>query len=615
MKKSSLILASVSFALAATPSLAQALAEEQAIVLDEITVSANRTPTEAAKTGSTVLVVTSEELEREGDTFVQDYLARLPGITVSQNGPAGTASTLRIRGLGNKYLQVRIDGINISDPTGTQVAARLTDLLTADIERIEVLKGSQSALYGGQAVGGVIDIRTKRAKAGEVNHRASVEGGSYGTFNGAYGISAGFDRGQISLNAQHLRSDGFSALDENENPGADDDGYRNTTLSGRADYDLTDALAVYSAVRYYNARNEYDGFGAPSAQNHEDSEYRAGLVGTKLSLIDDRFISDLSFQISRIDREIHSDNPGTYRGDRQAVEYLGSYELNDTVSVVFGGDWANEEVDLSSGLNEDTQIWGGFAQLNLDLFDRLALTGSVRRDDHSQFGEQWTWRSSAAFEVDAATTLRSSIGTGFRAPSNYELYHPTYGNAQLEPETSLSFDVGVDRVWFDGRLLTSATYFYIQREDLIDYSFATSGYVQVDGTSKNQGVELSAEYAVNERLALSTAYTYTDSEDPDGARLVRVPLHDLSLGLVYQPNDNWTVSMNGNYVADTIDSQWPGTTELDDYFLLNGKVSYAFDEGPELYLRAENILDQEYQTANGYGTAGFSVYAGVKAQF
>ncbi|WP_102868182.1 TonB-dependent receptor plug domain-containing protein [Pseudovibrio exalbescens] len=617
MTKRTVLLAGVSLALLGGSALAQSQETFGTIELDEIIVSANRAPSEAAKTGSTVLVATAEDLEQAGDIELQDYLARLPGITVSQNGPPGTQSNLRIRGLGLAYIQVRIDGIDISDPTGTQVATNFSNLLVDDIERIEILKGSQSALYGSQAIAGVIDITTKRAAAGEVTQSAHLEGGSYATLNGSYGIAAGFERGEFSLNAQHFKSNGFSAFDEDEYPGAEADGYRNTTLSGRGSFLLTDQVELYSALRYYDTSVEYDNdySGGANAPVSTDTILFGGRTGAKVAWWDDRVSSDISLQGMQTERKYYTDDVFQFyfKGKRFSIESINTAEITSSLDITVGTNYNKEYAEGTYGLDADMHTAGVFGQIDWSATDVLNMSLAGRLDNHSDFGTYETFRLSAAFNPDYQTTIRSSIGTGFRAPSLYELYDPYAGDSTLEPEESLSFDVGVERSWMSERLSTSIGYFYIETENLIINDAGTAyKYVQVPGTSTSQGVETSAQFTVNDYLALTADYTYTWAVNSDDERLARVPRHDVGLGAVIEPTDNWRIALQGNYVADTLANDG---TDLEDYFLLNGNVAYEFDEGPELYVRAENILDQDYQTAKGYGTAGFSVYAGVRAQF
>ncbi|MTI15887.1 TonB-dependent receptor [Rhodobacteraceae bacterium RKSG542] len=611
-KKSSF--AKVLLAGVALPVLALPVSATETIELDTIVVSANRTETDSDKVGSSVTVIDSYELAEEGSLFIQDFLSRAAGISMAATGGPGANTTLRMRGLNQNYIQVRVDGIDMSDTAGTQVSTAFQHLLTNDVERIEILRGSQSALYGGQAIAGVINIETKRAAPGEVEQTAQVEGGSYDTVNVSYGIKAGFERGDIALNAQHYQTSGFSSLDEDEHLIADDDGYKNTTLSGRGSYDLTDTLSVYGAFRYSTSSGEFDDSYGPNANSDDEVDYDlfAARAGVKLDAFDGRLQNDLSYQTTKIDREYRGSNPSTYEGKRHAIEYLGNFAVNDNIDFIFGGDWKREDASNSYGLVTDSAIWGGFGQVAWRATDALTFNLSGRHDQHSEFGGHNTWRFTGAYNLDEATTLRTSVGTGFRAPSNYELYDPYSGNADLQPETSISFDAGIDRKWFDDRLTTSLTYFHIKTTDLIEWSYDTYRYKQLEGDSVNQGVEVSTAWTLNDYLALSASYTYTHTEDPNGKKLARQPEHQIGLGSVYTPTDQWTLALNGVIVNDTIDTDGKA---LDNYFLLNGQVSYELEEGPTLYLRAENILDQDYQTARGYGTAGFSLYAGIRANF
>ncbi|NLH82798.1 MAG: TonB-dependent receptor, partial [Phyllobacteriaceae bacterium] len=220
--------AALAAALLATPCVA--LADDAGSDLGVVVVSANRTPTEEAAIGSSVTVVTRSEIEKSGAVLVQDYLTRLPGLGFSQPGGPGSTLTVDMRGMGASYVLVRIDGIDVSDPTGTRSQAALEHLTLGDVERIEILRGSQSALYGGTAVAGVIDITTRAAAEKGIHHALTVGGGSYGTASGAYTLSAATDAFEGSATIQRYHTDGFSSADEH-NGNTERDGYDQTTAS------------------------------------------------------------------------------------------------------------------------------------------------------------------------------------------------------------------------------------------------------------------------------------------------------------------------------------------------------------------------------------------------
>jgi vitamin B12 transporter len=612
------------------PSLAllatAAPAAAQTIVLPDIIVSANRTPTAAEATGSTVSVVTAAELEADGRPFVLDALADLPGVTVDQSGPPGTFSGFAVRGAPARYVRVLVDGIEVSDPTGTQVAASLSNLLVDDVSRIEVLKGSQSALYGGQAVGGVIDITSPRAEVDGLANYVLLEGGSFDSFRGSYTATGRNERGEFAMTIARLQTDGFSSAEEADgNP--EPDGYETTRVSATGTLYLTDRLSLFGSAFQQAESGGFDGFDpatfAPAdAPNTYDTDSWGLRAGLDLAALGGRLTNRVAVSYYSIDRDSREQSGlFTYSGDRTRAEYLGHYRQSDALSWQLGADWTREESKTSSPFagasptesNDDTGIFG---QALWQPSDPLTLTFALRYDEHSEFGGFPTGRVSAAYAVAADTVLRGSAGTGFRAPSNFELFDPTYGNPDLDPETSQSADLGIEQGFAGGRGTVTATLFWLQIDDLIDFDLVTSGYIQTDGTADSRGLELSAAYDLTPRLTLGGAYTYTDARDAFGDARLRIPRHDLFVQLAGDITERASFDIGVRYAADLPDEPFASSAAFEpSYTVVNARVAYAVTEDAELYLRAENLTDAQYQTVEGYATADQSFYFGLTGRF
>ncbi len=593
--------------LLATPALAQQ-------ALEEIVISATRTPAEINKVGSTVEVIERDELEKQQQTFLKDYLERLPGVTFGQNGPPGSVPAIQMRGALGQYVKVLIDGMDVSDVAAPQAAASFEHLTVGDIERIEVLKGPQSTLYGSEAVGGVIAITTRGPERG-LSVSANAEGGSYETKRGSATVAYGGERGDISVTAQGIDTAGFSAADEDAgNP--ERDGYENVTFSGRAQYKVSDNLRLFFAARSTEANVDLDAFsfitGLPIDAIGERSTFDLKAVrgGAELTLFDGRFVNTVSAQRTIIDRENFGLFPATFQSERTKYEYQGVARFSSAISLVVGADRdETSAVTSSSGGAADTN--GIFAQALVEPVENLNLTAGVRRDDHSAFGTFDTWRVTGAYFIpETGTKFRASYGTAFRAPSLFELFDPTFGNTGLDPEESAGWDAGIDQTFANGDYRFSATYFALDIDNLIVFTFP-AGYANVTDRTERRGVELSARAQFTPWLAASAAYTYTNAEDATGARIIRVPRHVVSLGLDIEPIEKLSVSTTMHIVRDTVDVQFPNVVALDDYVLWNAKVSYDITDRLQAYVRGVNLLNQEYQTINGFGTSDLAVYAGL----
>ncbi len=582
-------------------------------VLEDIVITANRTPVEINKVGATVEVIDREELQKQSQSFLKDYLDRLPGVTVTQNGPPGSVSNIQIRGALGQYVKVLIDGIDLTDLAAPQAVTSFEHLLVGDIERIEVLKGAQSTLYGSEAIGGVISITTRRAARGTAV-RAHVEGGTYDTQLGAATVSYGTDRGDISFTAQGVRSDGFSAAEENTG-NTERDGYWNQTFSGRAQYRFNDNLRVFFAARSTRSEIELDGFSFVTFLPADDPDDRSTFAlravrgGTEFKLFDGAFTNTLAVQHTTIDRENFGNFPATFDSERTKYEYQGVARFSSQVTAMIGVDRDEISARTSNPLDAEATINAFYGQLLLEPFTNFNATAGARRDDHSIFGTFDTYRFTAAYFIpESSTKLRASYGTAFRAPSLFELFDPIYGDTTLNPEESRGWDAGIDQTLWEGRVRLSATYFDLDVENLIQFIFP-AGYSNVPGTTQRYGVELSARAELTTWLTATGAYTFTDTEDALGNRLIRVPRHVYAFGLDITPMERLRINATAQVVRDTLDA---GNFVLDDYVLLNAKASYDIDERLTAYIRGVNLLDQEYQVIRGYGTSDLAVYAGLR---
>ena len=596
-----------------------------------VSYSANRTPTDMSKVGSTVEIVTGKQIEAQSRPFVRDYLDELPGVTTAQSGPAGSQATLSIRGADQKYVKVLIDGIDVSDPSVTQTAPAIEHLMTGDVGRMEVVKGSQSTLYGGEAVGGVITITSKDAPLGP-SMGGMIEGGSYDTGRGFATAAYGAPEGYARFSVQGILTEGFSAADERYG-NTEKDGYSNVTFSGSGEYALSNAVKLFFAGRAIDANVKFDD-GATPAGYPGDSNARvvsqtdAGRAGAEVKLFDGAFVNTFAIQGFEVDRNYtggvyYSAAPAFYNGDRIKGEYLGTLTANDWLTFVAGADYERDGADSTYTDGRRTvDLAAGFGQVQVQPFKGLTLTAGGRDDENSAFGNFPTYRVTSAYFIDSTETkFRASNGTGFRAPSLYELYAPYYGNSNLQPETSFSWDAGVDQFFYKGRYRLSATYFELDTTDEIsfgvDAAHPLGGYIQIPGTTHRTGVELSANIPVNPWLSFYASYTYTDARTDAGVRLWRIPYNTFAFNVNTLFFDCVKATVTTRVALDTVDvffnqvTYASRTVPLENYVLLNAKLSYDITPTVTAYVRGENLLDQKYETVFGYGTPGISGYAGL----
>ena len=626
--------------LPATPIAAQdgVLIGGQIFDLGEIVVSATARPTERNRTGASVEVLDSEAILDTQTTRLSDTLERLPGVSATQNGPAGTSAELSIRGSRERYTAVYIDGIKVNDPTSTTGQyGNFGTIANSNVTRVEVLKGSQSALYGGAAVAGVVNIFTlPDASTPEgISQQAEFLVGSYGTVSGSYALVQKQDQWTLNFGISHFESDGFSAADEN-NGNTEDDPARETRFNFGAAYQFSDQITVGINGFATDASSEFDEYAAEPTDGTPDELSKRDSKGLRLYATIDGEVWDQDIALSyfRIDRSFDSPtigpdteaNGGTpyksdFTGERYRLDYSAATRLSDNVTLTLGGDLTRETAEyanLTSG-SEDIDIWGVFAEGVYSPTGDLDITATLRHDDHSSFGGKTTGRLAFAYRASDQLTLRGAAATGYRPPSIDELYgnypgaYPFEGNPDLTPETSQSIEFGADYNYASGARV-SATAFLTEIDDLItyQYGFPTSSLENIPGTSKRRGIELSGVVPLAAGYELFGSYTYIDAEDATGAQLRRVPKHALVAGLAATITQSLDAQILINHVADRADES--GQT-MGDYTVVNASLSYDLSDRAEAFIRFDNIFDEDYQTIAGYGTAGRSVFVGVRASF
>lgn len=602
--------------LTALPAFAQ-----EVIDLGTITVSAGLEETTPAETGVSVDVITEAELAETGEARVTDFLARQPGVTLRSNGPLGSLSGLSLRGVSQNNIAVRIDGIDVSDPSGTQVAFDFGSLLTSDISQIEIIRGAQSAIFGSEAFGGVINITTKRAAKEGSSVTAGVEFGSYGTARLSTTFANRGDGHETAVTLSHTASDGFSAADENDG-NTEADGYEARRVSASGRYALGDGMVLALSGFAESARFDYDeGFGSTVFDGSPDEVTERSQTGLRAALEFGLGGLDNTLAVSRfrIDRTLTGSNGFgpfvfEYGGQRDSLTWQAGVDVGATGRLAFGLETVRETYeDAIFGATQDheTVINSAFAEYAVDASDALSFSLALRHDDHSEFGGYTTGRASALWTPRDDIRVRANLATGYRAPSNYELFDVFSGNADLTPETSRSADIGVEKLYAGGAY-ARATAFWVEAEDIIDYSFTTFGYVQRDGTATRKGIELAGGLPIGDRAFVDLAYTYTDSDADvtldSSSWTTIVPTHTLAATVTADLTDRLGLAVTALYEADRAGG-------LDDYGVVNTTVSYGFAEGAEAYVRIENLFDTEYQTVPGYGQSDRAAFFGIRASF
>lgn len=595
-----------SSAVAALIAQAPALHAQEGDVTDlgTLVLSGSLIPQPMSKTGATVDILEEDDLD--GDTRpLADTLSRKPGLSFTQSGPLGQTSSLSVRGLPARYVGVRIDGIDVTDAAGTQVRFDFGGLTNAGLDRVELLKGSQSALYGSEAIGGVVDITTARPTKLGFSTRVGVEAGSYGTYSGNVMLGYKDDRGEVALNVSRLESEGFSALSDN----TEKDGAEQTTANLTLRYDVSEAVTVGGAIYYRDLDFDFDNIAGDPSGTGQTRERGARVFA---ELTTGRVTHELSYSHFESNRDLETATyTSTFDSTRDQVAYLGSASLGgaSNATLNFGLDYTEERYKTVGGA--DTR--SAFAELLLQPGD-FDLSLALRHDEHSQFGGHASGRVAGVWHVTDATDIRATLATGFRAPSLNELYGPFGGNPALDPEQSRSAELGVEHR-FGSVGSVRGTLFYTEVDDLIDYNFPT-GYVQVPGTSVSKGFEMSGRYALSGQYTIYGTYTHVDAKDGNGQRRAGVPRNTTVLGLDAEVTPKLSGNIEVKHASGAEASAFaPASHKVGDYTLVNVGLDYAVVDNARAYLRIENLTDEDYETVGGYNQPGRSVYFGIRAEF
>ncbi|MEO0548309.1 MAG: TonB-dependent receptor [Pseudomonadota bacterium] len=608
------LLGAVSLSLA-LPTLAQE-AETDQTTLDTVIVEGSRLNQTETEIGSSVTVITAEDIEELGFDFALDAVASAPGVTINSNGAFGGSASVRIRGASSEQTLVLVDGVPVNDPTSPGGGFNFARLDTENIERIEVLKGPQSTLWGTDAIGGVVSITTKRPDEG-LGGSAFAEYGSFNTLRGGASIENATDAGDFRLAIVGTSSDGISKADEN-NGNTEDDNYEALTLSAKGGVNLGGDARLSADVLWTDAESEFDSFFFGSQGNVSDgdevSETEELSANTSLtgSLFDGRLENLVLIGYSDIKRENFTNGAPSFdaEGDRTIFRYQGTLNINDMNTLAFGA-----EREESNANDDDTSIDGLFALYEFKPTEQLTLTGGLRVDDHERFGSETTGRVAAAFNPTDTLTLRASWGQGFKAPTIFQTTFfccgATEPNADLQAETSEAFDIGVDFRSPDGKAEAGITYFDQDTENQINFSFAVGGYENI-AEVESQGVELYGAYQFTDWLRVSADYAYIDAKDGDGNALVRLPEHSGDVTFSVDPDGPLSGALLVRYNGEEPNTD--GTT-LDSWTRVDVTGSYDLNERVELFGRIENLFDEEYQQILGYGTPDLSGYIGVRLRY
>lgn len=609
MRRSLILCSAASAALFALPAWA-----DDATDVDEVIITATRIPAIVAETPG-ARVIDETAIEQRGAVFAADILTDVPGLSIARGGPFGLTQ-LRMRGASPGKTLALVDGVPVNDPAEINNAFDFAGFDLGDIQRIEVLSGPQSSLWGSDAIGGVIAFTSRELDG----LRAEAEAGSFDTARGRVSAGVANDRYALGAYASHFDTDGVSAADEAD--GNDEaDGFTSTTLGANGRYAFTPTVTVDARLRWSDSDTGLDGFPAPTYALKDTDDTTSSEQWSGFARLTARALGldhEVSVSASDISRAIVSDFPSVFDADRQVLRWQASGASFDSrVDYAFGAEHEEVSGALSSGLSEDLSTASAFATGRFQLSSRLTLSGGLRLDDTEDFGDATTGRLAAAFELGSGFILSGAAGTGFKAPTISQAVCDFCFSSEpypgLRPEHADSREAALGWVSGDGRFEGRVTVYRLEVQDQITYftdSAFNSYYVNVDAT-RTDGVEVEGRTVLPAGFDLALAYAWMDAVDAsDGRRLLRVPEHSGSATLGWT-GERLSAALTVRGEGDMLDS---GGVR-DSFVTANVNGVWTLTERVSLTVRVENLADKHYQRLLGYGELGRSGYVGVKLRY
>ena len=593
--------------------------------------------------GTTVTVLDEKFLKNSNELFLGDILAGTStSVNFFQNGGQGQTSAIMLRGLPKRYSTVYIDGVKMSDPSSVSNDYDFNHILTSQISRVEILKGNQSSVYGSGAIGGTINITTKKGESGSQKN-IQYNTASHGTHDLSFSISGADENDDFYFGLERFQTDGMSAMTHND----EKDRYRNNSLVANYGRQFSDQIKFKSNIRIAETYNQYDAEDNTSSPTHTE-EVNALQSSSNVALIynpNQKFTNTFTLANTYIKRDYGPGDGASYNttkdkywGDRYSLMYSGNYNFNLDNSLVFGLEREDEEMNYDKNLTGDkiyaAYVTSSYFDFQSRITNNIYATFGSRFDEHKHAGNEDSHRATLAYLFnDKSTKLKSSYGTGFRFPSLYELNFLNSFNSSMKAETSESFDFGVEKSFLNLGLSVDASYFNIKYNDALEGWKGSKGDWSTNnfpGVVKSQGLELISKWKKSNNLNFGLNYTYTstydgaEQDDPDmnqsyqDARLVRVPRHimNLATNLKIPGYKNLDLTLNTKWSDSARDygngnRTWRDET-IDDYLVNDLSTKYNLWETYNLFFDINNILDEKYETTRDYSQMDRSFNFGIR---
>jgi vitamin B12 transporter len=609
-----------------------------------IVISAGKTHQSYSSVGSQITIIDSETIKNSSDSFLTDLLStEAQGMNLFSLGGRGTNTGIQMRGLPKRYSTIYIDGVKMYDPSSPDNSFYSQGLFKDSIERIEILKGSQSSLYGNSAVGGTINIFTKKGRLGK-HQNISIRGGERNTQDMFYSIDGADEKKNYFVGFNYYKTDGISAMNDNN----EEDPYENNSLTTNYTYKISENFKIENYLTFKDSYVKYDEVTSGRDDTKNSSDNLEGHYNLKLINKNNKSNNTFSFNKSASSRMVTAFNgkEKTYEGFKSMLTYLGEYNFNLDNKIIYGVDaeFFKTKMPTDPGINKThtEEIHSQYVDYQFRPSENIYTTFGGRNDIHSLSGDEQSYRITGAYNLGGSSKIRASYGTGFLFPALYESGEYGWTNQsgeKIHAEKTSSFDIGFETFLDSLNLKLDITYFDILIEDPIIGSNITNFQDNISGAeNKSKGVELATNWS-NKKMDIDFNYTFTksyagmDCDKPEKDKwgvtscmdtgqglvesaMVRVPIHAFKSKINYQFKNNWNGSMLLTYKGRTRDY---GSVDygfkdqiLDEYLLVDLESSYKVNDSKNLDFSIKNLFDKNYENSFLYSGTPRTMNIGFK---